>query len=137
MVSGEWQVASDEQGSQGIVLHYQELIVWRRAMELVELVYQPTKQFPREELYGLTSQIRRAAVSIPSNIAEGQARKSTAEFRNFLSIAQGSRAELETQLLIAVRLKYLTQEQTEPCMAWLDEISRMLNALQAKLATRH
>lgn len=120
-----------------MVLHYQELIVWRRAMKLVELVYQPTKQFPREELYGLTSQIRRAAVSIPSNIAEGQARKSTAEFRNFLSIAQGSRAELETQLLIAVRLKYLSQEQAEPCMAWLDEISRMLNALQAKLATRH
>jgi four helix bundle protein len=118
-------------------LHYRELIVWQKAMDLVELIYQLTKLFPREELYGLTSQIRRAAVSIPSNIAVGQARKSTAEFRNFLSIAQGSRAELETQMLIAIRLKFLAPEQAEPCMALLAEISRMLNALHSKLTTRH
>jgi four helix bundle protein len=118
-------------------LHYRKLIVWQKAMDLVELIYQLTKHFPKEELYALASQIRRAAVSIPSNIAEGQARKSTAEFRNFLSIAQGSRAELETQILIAMRLKYLTPEQAEPGMALLDELSRMLNALHSKLTTRH
>jgi four helix bundle protein len=118
-------------------LHYRELIVWQKAMDLVELIYQLTKHFPKEELYALTSQIHRAAVSIPSNIAEGQARKSTAEFRNFLSIAQGSRAELETQILIAMRLKYLTPKQAEPSMALLNELSRMLNALHSKLTTRH
>jgi len=78
------------------VQNYRELIVWQKSMDLVELVYQATKAFPKEELYGLTNQVRRAAVSIPSNIAEGQARQSTAEFKNFLSIAQGSRAETET-----------------------------------------
>jgi four helix bundle protein len=118
-------------------LHYRKLIVWQKAMDLVELIYQLTKHFPKEELYALASQIRRAAVSIPSNIAEGQARKSTAEFRNFLSIAQGSRAELETQILIAMRLKYLTPKQAEPSMALLNELSRMLNALHSKLTTRH
>jgi four helix bundle protein len=140
VASGEWRVASGEwrvKESLSVARHYQELIVWQKAMDLVEVVYQLTKQFPKEELYGLASQIRRAAVSIPSNIAEGQARKSTAEFRNFLSIAQGSRAELETQLLIAIRLEYLVPEQTALCMALLAEISRMLNALHVKLATRH
>nr|WP_241762872.1 four helix bundle protein [Aromatoleum aromaticum] len=102
-------------------------------MNLVEQVYQATKVFPRDEVYGLTSQVRRAAVSIPSNIAEGQARKSRAEFRNFLSIAQGSKAEVETQILIAVRLKYLTQEQAAPILSLLEEISKMLAALQARL----
>ncbi|NMG56283.1 four helix bundle protein [Aromatoleum aromaticum] len=115
------------------ITHYRELIVWQKAMNLVEQVYQATKVFPRDEVYGLTSQVRRAAVSIPSNIAEGQARKSRAEFRNFLSIAQGSKAEVETQILIAVRLKYLTQEQAAPILSLLEEISKMLAALQARL----
>ena len=95
----------------GRVESYRDLIVWQKSMELVERVYRMTRVFPKEELYGLSSQIRRAAVSIPSNIAEGQARKSTAEFLNFLSIAQGSRAEVETQTLIAQRLGYVTQNQ--------------------------
>jgi four helix bundle protein len=102
-------------------------------MELVERIYRMTRTFPKEELYGLTSQIRRASVSIPSNIAEGQARRSTAEFLNFLSIAQGSRAEVETQTLIALRLGYVTRNQIAEILALLDEISRMLNALKAKL----
>jgi len=70
------------------VKNYRELIVWQKSMDMVEMIYQVTRQFPKEELYGLTSQIRRAAVSVPSNIAEGQARRSTAEFKNFLSITQ-------------------------------------------------
>jgi four helix bundle protein len=102
-------------------------------MDLVERVYRMTKVFPRDEVYGLSSQLRRAAVSIPSNIAEGQARKSTAEFLNFLSIAQGSRAEVETQTLIAHRLGYVTENQITEIMSLLEEISRMLNTLRAKL----
>jgi len=86
------------------VKSYKDLIVWQKAMDLVEMVYQVTRSFPKDELYGLTNQLRRAAVSVPSNIAEGQAHNSTAEFRNFLSIAHGSLAEVETQLLIAERL---------------------------------
>ena len=99
------------------VKHYRELIVWQKSMDLVTQVYRLTRLFPREELYGLTNQIRRAAVSIPSNIAEGQARQSTAEFRNFLSIAQGSLAELETQILIAVNLNYLELTQIDAVMS--------------------
>ena len=119
------------------VKSYKDLIVWQKAMDLVQLVYQATKTFPKEELYGLTNQVRRAVVSIPSNIAEGQARQSSAEFKNFLSIARGSLAEVETQLLIAMRLNYLTQEQLAPIMAVHQEVSKMIPALMAKLATGH
>ena len=115
------------------VQNYRELIVWQKAMDLVELVYQATKAFPKEELYGLTNQVRRAAVSIPSNIAEGQARQSTAEFKNFLSIAQGSRAEVETQIMIAQRLHYISQQQTDQILALSEEIKRMMYSLSAKL----
>ncbi len=87
------------------VKNYRELVVWQKAMTFVELVYRATRQFPREELYGLTNQLRRAAVSVPSNIAEGQGRFSTREFLSFLSIARGSLREAETQLMIAQRLK--------------------------------
>ncbi|MCP4455355.1 MAG: four helix bundle protein, partial [Planctomycetes bacterium] len=85
---------------------YRDLEVWQKAMGLVELCYACTKSFPSEERYGLTDQIRRAAVSIPSNIAEGQTRQHRKEFLQFLSIAQGSLAELETQIQIAERLHY-------------------------------
>ena len=91
--------------------HYQ-LIVWQESMKLVRLVYQVTREFPREEIYGLTNQLRRAAVSIPSNIAEGAARVGNREFIQFLNIAQGSLSEVETQLLIAKDLGYL-KEGTE------------------------
>ena len=115
------------------VKSYQDLIVWQKGMEVVELVYLVTKVFPKEELYGLTNQVRRAAVSIPSNIAEGHARNSTAEFRRFLSIAQGSKAEVETQILIAQRLHYIQPQQAREILSLLKEISKMLAALKAKL----
>src|SRR3979411_1014515 len=88
------------------VRHYQELIVWQKAMDLVEEVYKVSRSFPREEIYGLTSQLRRAAVSIPSNVAEGQGRRTTTDFLRHLSIAYGSLLEVETQVLIATRLNY-------------------------------
>ncbi|WP_242467725.1 four helix bundle protein [Thiocapsa imhoffii] len=115
------------------VQSYRDLIVWQKSMDLVERVYRMTGVFPKEEMYGLSSQVRRAAVSIPSNIAEGQARKSTAEFLNFLSIAQGSRAEVETQTLIAQRLGYVTPSQITEIISLLEEISKMINTLRAKL----
>ncbi|MFH0992511.1 MAG: four helix bundle protein [bacterium] len=116
------------------VKSYQDLVVWQKAMELVEMVYRATKLFPKEELYGLTSQLRRAVVSIPSNIAEGHSRKSTAEFRNFISIAQGSKAEAETQIMIAQRLGYLSLEQSAQILSLLTEISKMLSSLRQKLS---
>ncbi|WP_295585142.1 four helix bundle protein [uncultured Lamprocystis sp.] len=115
------------------VRDYRDLIVWQKSMDLVTEVYRLTRGFPREELFGLTSQVRRAAVSIPSNIAEGQARQSTAEFRRFLSIAQGSRAEVETQLLIAVRLNYSTESDVQTAVSLLTEIQKMLAVLQTRL----
>ncbi|MEZ6153392.1 MAG: four helix bundle protein [Pirellulaceae bacterium] len=115
------------------VQSYKDLIVWQRAMELVTQIYKETKSFPKEEMYGLTSQLRRAAVSIPSNIAEGHARKGTAEFRNFLSIARGSLAEVETQLLISLNLNYLDQTRLAQLMAIQIEVNKMVNALMQKL----
>lgn len=96
------------------VRNYSELIAWQKAMDLVEAIYKATKHFPREELYGLTSQLRRAGVSIPSNIAEGQGRKSTSEFLHHLSFAYGSLREVETQLVIAGRLGYLESGKLTP-----------------------
>ena len=130
MISGQWKESEENMTA---IQSYRELVVWQKAMTLVEMIYEATRQFPKEELYGLTNQIRRAAVSIPSNIAEGQARKSTAEFRNFLSIAQGSRAEVETQTLIAIRLNYLQQTSATPILSLLEELSKMLAALQSRL----
>jgi four helix bundle protein len=95
---------------------YRDLIAWRKAMELVTEVYRVTRAFPREELYGLTNQLRRAAVSVPSNIAEGQARFSRKEFHHFLSHARGSLVEIETQLAIAQNLSYLNPQQTQPLL---------------------
>lgn len=115
------------------VKNNQELIVWQKAMDLVEDVYKASKNFPREGIYALTSQIRRAAVSIPSNIAEGQGRRTTADFLRHLSIAYGSLREVETQILIAVRLRYLTQRNTEEVMKLAGEVGRLLNGLMNSL----
>ena len=115
------------------VKSYKDLIVWQKAMCLVEMVYQATKEFPKQELYGLTNQLRRAVVSIASNIAEGHARKSTAEFKNFLSIARGSLAEVETQLLIAQRLSYINKQRLETILSIQVEVNKMTNALISKL----
>jgi len=111
--------------------HYKDLVVWQKAMKLVSEVYRATAAFPREELYGLTSQIRRAAVSVPSNIAEGQGRLTRGEFRQFLGQAKGSLLELETQLVIAVDLGYL--KAPEPLLKRLAEVARLLNGLLASL----
>jgi len=113
---------------------YQELIVWQKAMNLVEEVYKVTNSFPREEIYGLTSQLRRAAVSIPSNVAEGQGRRTTPDFLRHLSIAYGSLLELETQLLIAARLRYLTEGKCREVMNIAAEVGRLLNGLMSSLA---
>ena len=113
---------------------YQELIVWQRSMDLIEAVYQISRDFPREEIYGLTSQIRRAAVSIASNIAEGQGRRTTLDFLRHLSIAYGSLLETETQLLIAQRLKYVAQRRVTETMKQTAEVGRLLNGLMASLS---
>jgi four helix bundle protein len=116
------------------VRNYSELIAWQKAMDLVESVYKATRQFPKEEIYGLTSQLRRAVVSVPSNIAEGQGRTSTKEFLHHLSIAYGSLREAETQVLIARRLDYLTNSQSQNLLAMAGEVGRLINGLSKSLA---
>lgn len=115
------------------VMSYQDLVVWQKAMQLAEAVYKLTQTFPTEERYGLTQQLRRATVSIPSNIAEGHARATTREYLHFLSIAQGSRAEAETQVLLAIQIGYLSRPQAQPALGLLDEVSRMLASLRNSL----
>jgi four helix bundle protein len=112
---------------------HHRLVVWQRALALVKKIYEMTAAFPAEEKYGLAAQMRRAAVSIPSNIAEGAARGGRKEFINFLSIAQGSVAELETQVLIAGDLGFLAAEESPAVIDELDEISRMIIGLQRSL----
>ncbi|PIW17620.1 MAG: hypothetical protein COW33_06475 [Anaerolineae bacterium CG17_big_fil_post_rev_8_21_14_2_50_57_27] len=112
---------------------FHDLIVWQRAVDFTVKIYTVTKNFPREEMYGLTSQIRRASVSIPSNIAEGQARNTKPAFANHLDIALGSAAELETQLTIALKIGYLQQSEYENLTTNLVEITRMLYGLLNKV----
>ncbi|HXE89901.1 MAG TPA: four helix bundle protein [Terriglobales bacterium] len=99
-------------------------------------IYRVTRSFPKEEIYGLTSQMRRAAVSVPSNIAEGQARHSQKEFKSFLSHARGSLVEIETQVLIAQNLNYLTQKDAEPLLSRVAELGRILNGLIGAIKLR-
>ena len=115
------------------VRSYRELKVWQKGIELVKLTYSLTQSFPKSEMYGLASQMQRAAVSIPSNIAEGQGRQHTGEFRQFLHIAIGSAAELDTQIVVAVELGYVTAENTQPVFDLLLEIRKMTYALINKL----
>ena len=114
--------------------NYRELIVWQRAMDLAAAVHRCTRRFPADERFGLTSQIRRAAVSVPSNIAEGQGRGTAAEFRQFLRISRGSLQEVETQLLLAERFEYVTPFEVQPVLNTADEVARLLHRLQASLA---
>ena len=102
-----------------------------------QTIYALTRKFPTEEKFGLTSQLRRAAVSIPSNVAEGQARRTTPDFINFISHAEGSAAELETQIILAVELKFCLKADALPLYELNDEIRRMLNALRRKLSERN
>ena len=116
---------------------YRDLIAWQKAMDLVTEIYRVTQSFPREELYGLVSQLRRAAVSVPSNIAEGHARVSTGEFRQFLGHALGSLVEIETQLSISERLAYLDSRQSEDFLQRTAEIGRILHGLLKALPQRN
>ena len=108
---------------------YRDLEVWKLSIDFVKKVYQITHNFPASEKFGLINQIRRAAVSIPSNIAEGQGRNSTKEFKQFLAISLGSLAELETQLIIAKEIEYLTQNGLEVLLTPLDRIRKMIKGL--------
>ena len=114
--------------------NYKQLIVWQKSISMVEMIYILVKCLPREELFGLSDQMRRAAVSIPSNIAEGHGRNSRKEFIRFLYIAQGSRAELETQPHICMRLGYLSAEQINPVLHVCSEIEKMLYSLIQSMA---
>ena len=108
---------------------YQDLIAWQKAIALVTEVYEQTREFPRDEIYGFTSQMRRAAASIPSNIAEGQGRASTGEFIQFLCNARGSLYELETQVIVAFNLRYLSEGQRDKLIDAASELGRILNGL--------
>lgn len=112
---------------------YKELIVWQKSYQLSVLVYEVTKSFPKEEIYALTSQMRRSVVSIPSNIAEGYCRQHKKEYLQFLQISFGSGAELETQLLIAKDLGYISDKDFEQCKDLLLEVMKMLNSLIYKV----
>ena len=115
---------------------YKDLVVWQKGIALAKLIYHVTKNFPSEEKFGLVAQMRRAAVSIPSNIAEGQARHTTGEFIQFISHAEGSVAELDTQLILSIELKFCTASPANPAFELIGELRRMLNALRRKLAAR-
>jgi len=112
---------------------YRDLKAWQKAMELVTAIYASTQRFPKEETYGLTSQMRRAAVSIPSNIAEGQGRRLEGDFQHFLRNGRGSLLELETQILIAQNLQYLEEADAEMLLAMCAEAGRILNGLIGSL----
>lgn len=116
-----------------VVSSYRDLNVWQQAMDLAELCYRSTRSFPKEELYGAVTQIRRAAASIPANIAEGNARGTRRDYANFLSVAKGSLMETETFPMLAIRLRYLGQQETATALSLITEISKMLTALRSRL----
>ena len=118
------------------IRNYADLIAWQKAMALAESVYKTTSNMPREELYGLTSQMRRAAVSIPSNIAEGEGRRTHGEFLHMLSISYGSLRELETQTVLANRLHFIQDNDARTVMEECGEVGRLLNGLMKSVASR-
>lgn len=143
VASGEWLVLEKGAGlnDREKAKHYKELLVWQKGMSLAMGVYGLTAKFPTDERFGLVSQMRRAAISVPSNIAEGQARHGTREFLQFLSHASGSLAELETQLLLSVDMKYCSEKDVEGVAGLINELQKMIAALRrtldGSLATRH
>ncbi len=126
---------SDSANSKGssTIKDFRDLLVWKKGILLVKSVYKATKKFPQDETFGLVSQLRRAAVSIPSNIAEGQQRNSTSEFRRHISIAMGSLGEVETQIIIAAEIEYLDLSERDSLQRDLSELRRMLCGLQESL----
>jgi four helix bundle protein len=115
---------------------YRDLEVWKKSMRLAKRIYQITQRFPSEERFGLTNQLRRAAVSVPSNLAEGHARFGPGEFSRFLSITMGSVAELETQIVMSNDLGYINSEITQELMNELDAVGRMLRGLAKSIERR-
>ncbi|MBE6814546.1 MAG: four helix bundle protein [Ruminococcaceae bacterium] len=115
------------------MVHYKDLTAWQKSMELVKEVYCLVKKLPKEETYSLSDQMRRAAVSIPSNIAEGNGRKSLTDYARFLDIARGSEYELETQLQICVMLGYLTEKDTEKAFDLIAQVGKMLHTMINKV----
>ena len=130
MAGGQWSERTVA------VQHYRQLIAWQKAMELVRLVYEMTDDFPPEERFGLTLQIRKAVVSVASNIAEGQGRNSTKEFINHLSISYGSLMETETQTLVAEMRSYSTAEKRGRVMEKAAEVGRLVNGLSNSLGRK-
>ena len=115
---------------------YKDLVVWQKGIAFATLIYQLTSKFPTEEKFGLVAQMRRAAVSIPSNIAEGQARHKTGEFIQFISHAEGSLADLDTQLILSIELRFARAENADAAFELISELRRMLNVLRRKLVAR-
>ena len=115
---------------------YKDLVVWQKAIALAKVVYPLTQKYPSEEKFGLVAQMRRAAISISSNIAEGQARHTTGEFIQFISHAEGSVAEFDTQVILSVDLKFCRDVDAEPAFSLITELRKMLNVLRRKLMAR-
>ena len=115
---------------------YRDLTVWQKSIELVKQIYHLTSNFPADEKFGLVSQMRRASVSIPSNIAEEQARRTTGDYVRFVSMAEGSLAELNTQLILSIELSYCTKTQTREIFLIMVEVRKMLNALRLSLMAK-
>lgn len=113
---------------------YRELIAWQKGMLLAKLIYRLTSKFPPDEKFGLTSQMRRAAVSIPSNLAEGQARRTTGEFVQFISHAEGSTAELDTQLTLSIGLGFCSDTEAADAVSLIQELRKILNALRRSIS---
>ena len=116
-----------------MALSHKDLVVWQKAMELVTEIYRLTHKFPKEEVFGLVSRLRRSAISIPSNIAEGKGRLSKKEFHYFLGNARGSLAELETQITIAINLGYANETEANNLLTRVEEVGRILNGLLIKV----
>lgn len=132
MVSGQGLVMSEGKDEQPI-RDYHDLLVWQKGMVLAKMIYVLTQQFPLEEKFGLVSQLRRTAVSVPSNIAEGQARRTTGEFIQSLSYAEGSLAELDAQLLLSCDFGFTAVGKIKSSLALIVELRKMLNSLRRKL----
>jgi four helix bundle protein len=131
--AGSRQQAAGEDMTDQIVRTYRDLVVWQEALDLVEACYRLTAKFPRDELYGLSAQIRRSAASIPANIAEGYGRDATGSYLQFLKIARGSLRELETHLLVAERVELAAKDVIELVLARCDKVGRLLHGLLKSL----
>jgi four helix bundle protein len=120
----------------GRIRSHRDLLVWQKGMDLVDMIYSMSRSFPADEAFGLRSQIRRAAVSVPANIAEGQARSTSKDFANFLTTARSSLMETETELTVAVRQGYVSDEASRPIFSAITEFSKMLMSLRTRVLTK-